>query len=460
VVFGTVLLGRMQGGEGADRVLGMFINTLPIRVRLHDVSVGDAVRHTHAALSTLLHHEHASLALAQRCSGVAAPLPLFSALLNYRHSRASDKAHGARTTASGVSVLHGDERTNYPLLLSVNDFGGDFELVVQADTRVDASRVAGYMDCTLDALALALAESPSLPVRALDMLPVAERERLLVKRNEIAAEAPETTVIALFEAQVEKTPDAVAVVHEDARLTYGELNVRANQLAHRLIDAGVKPDDRVAICVERGIEMFVGVLGILKAGAGYVPLDPAYPVERLAYMLDDCAPVAVLAQASVREVLGELSAPMIELDTRTFEAQPTHNPVVADLNPRHLAYVIYTSGSTGQPKGVMIEHRNVVRLFSATAHWFEFGAKDVWTLFHSFAFDFSVWEIWGALLYGAAGLLSSALRGRRDDPEPDAQRVPATDRRTGRKQSSASTAPGRLRRRSPRTGDPPAVVCT
>ncbi|KAK48742.1 hypothetical protein BG58_25910 [Caballeronia jiangsuensis] len=400
VVFGTVLLGRMQGGEGADRVLGMFINTLPIRVRLHDVSVGDAVRQTHAALSTLLHHEHASLALAQRCSGVAAPLPLFSALLNYRHSRASDKAHGARTTASGVSVLHGDERTNYPLLLSVNDFGGDFELVVQADTRVDASRVAGYMDCTLDALALALAQSPSLPVRALDMLPVAERERLLVKRNEIAAEAPETTVIALFEAQVEKTPDAVAVVHEDARLTYGGLNVRANRLAHRLIDAGVKPDDRVAICVERGIDMIVGVLGILKAGAGYVPLDPAYPVERLAYMLDDCAPVAVLAQASVREVLGELSAPMIELDTRTFEAQPTHNPVVADLNPRHLAYVIYTSGSTGQPKGVMIEHRNVVRLFSATDHWFEFGAKDVWTLFHSFAFDFSVWEIWGALLYG------------------------------------------------------------
>ncbi|KXU82829.1 hypothetical protein CR51_42505 [Caballeronia megalochromosomata] len=399
VVFGTVLLGRMQGGEGADRVLGMFINTLPIRVRLHEVSVGDAVRHTHAALSTLLHHEHASLALAQRCSGVAAPLPLFSALLNYRHGRASAKAEDAHT-ASGVSVLHGDERTNYPLLLSVNDFGDDFELVVQADTRVDASRVAGYMDCTLDALALALAQSPSLPVRALEMLPLAERERLLVKRNETATEAPETTVMALFEAQVEKSPGAVAVIHEADLLTYGELNARANQLAHHLIAAGVRPDDRVAICVERGIEMMIGVLGILKAGAGYVPLDPGYPVERLAYMLDDCAPVAVLVQPSVREVLGEPSAPIIELNAQAFAAQPTHNPVVADMNPRHLAYVIYTSGSTGQPKGVMIEHRNVVRLFSATDHWFEFGAKDVWTLFHSFAFDFSVWEIWGALLYG------------------------------------------------------------
>ncbi|KDR39381.1 hypothetical protein BG61_33235 [Caballeronia glathei] len=400
VVFGTVLLGRMQGGEGAGRVLGMFINTLPIRVHLHDVSVSDGVRHTHAALSTLLHHEHASLALAQRCSGVAAPLPLFSALLNYRHGGASDRADDARTVESGLAVLHGDERTNYPLLLSVNDFSDDFELVVQADTRVDASRVASYMDCTLDALALALAKSPTLPVRGLEMLPLAERERLLVKRNDVAIEVPETTVMAIFEAQVAKSPDAVAVTYEAVRVTYGELNARANQVAHHLIAAGVQPDDRVAICVERGIEMVVGVLGILKAGAGYVPLDPGYPVERLAFMLDDCAPVAVLAQASVREVLGELSAPMIELSAQAFEAQPTHNPVVADLNSQHLAYVIYTSGSTGQPKGVMIEHRNVVRLFSATAHWFEFGAKDVWTLFHSFAFDFSVWEIWGALLHG------------------------------------------------------------
>ncbi|SAK77435.1 non-ribosomal peptide synthetase [Caballeronia temeraria] len=400
VVFGTVLLGRMQGGAGADRVLGMFINTLPIRIRLHDVSVGDAVRETHTALSTLLHHEHASLALAQRCSGVAAPLPLFSALLNYRHGRASGRTDDARATASGVSVLHGDERTNYPLLLSVNDFGDDFELVVQADTRVDASRVAGYMDCTLDALAVALTQSPALPVRALEMLPLAERERLLVKRNEITTDTPQTTVMARFEAQVEQSPDAVAVVFEAERLTYAELNARANQLAHHLIDAGVKPDDRVAICVQRGIEMMVGVLGILKAGAGYVPLDPGYPVERLAYMLHDCAPVAVLAQASVRDVLGEPPAPIIELSAREFEAQPTHNPVVADLTPRHLAYVIYTSGSTGQPKGVMIEHRNIVRLFTATDPWFEFGPKDVWTLFHSFAFDFSVWEIWGALLYG------------------------------------------------------------
>ncbi|SAK79874.1 non-ribosomal peptide synthetase [Caballeronia pedi] len=395
VVFGTVLLGRMQGGEGADRVLGMFINTLPIRIDLHDVSVGDAVRHTHAALSTLLHHEHASLALAQRCSGVAAPSPLFSALLNYRHGRAANKA-----IESGVTVLRGDERTNYPLLLSVNDFSDDFELVVQADTRVDASRVAGYMNCTLDALAAALAQSPSLPVRALEMLPLAERERLLVKRNETAMDMPETTLTAMFEAQVSKSPEAVAVVYEAQRLTYGELNARANQLAHHLIAEGVQPDDRVAICAERGLEMMIGVLGILKAGAGYVPLDPAYPVERLTYMLDDCAPVAVLAQASVRDVLGEPSALVIELNGRDFDAQPTHNPVVAKLNAQRLAYVIYTSGSTGQPKGVMIEHRNVVRLFSATAHWFEFGANDVWTLFHSFAFDFSVWEIWGALLYG------------------------------------------------------------
>ncbi|MCE4573782.1 non-ribosomal peptide synthetase [Caballeronia sp. CLC5] len=400
VVFGTVLLGRMQGGMGADRVLGLFINTLPIRIDLRDVGVSDAVRDTHAALSTLLHHEHASLALAQRCSGVAAPLPLFSALLNYRHGRASDRTRDAHAGESGVVVLHGDERTSYPLVLSVNDTGDGFELVMQADTRIDASRVAAYMNRTLEALSEALAHEPARPVHRLDMMPPAEREQWLVKRNEITIEAPETTVMALFEAQASTSPDAVAVVFEDERVTYGELNARANRLAHRLIAEGVKPDDRVAICVERGIEMVIGVLGILKSGAGYVPLDPAYPAERLSYMLEDSAPVAVLAQAGTRDVLGELPAPVIELDGRAFEAQPSHNPVVAGLNPQRLAYVIYTSGSTGQPKGVMIEHRNVVRLFTATNHWFGFGAQDVWTLFHSFAFDFSVWEIWGALLYG------------------------------------------------------------
>ncbi|MCQ0034346.1 non-ribosomal peptide synthetase, partial [Burkholderia glumae] len=212
--------------------------------------------------------------------------------------------------------------------------------------------------------------------------------------------AEDATIHARFEAQVERAPEAIAVVHEGQRLSYGELNARANRLAHQLIARGVRPDDRVAICVERGLALVVGVLAVLKAGAGYVPMDPAYPAARLSYMLADSAPVAVLVQASSRAALGTHAFATLDLDEAAHWAGPADNPRLPELGARHLAYVIYTSGSTGQPKGVMVEHRNVPRLFAATAPWFGFGAQDVWTLFHSFAFDFSVWEMWGALLHG------------------------------------------------------------
>ncbi len=223
------------------------------------------------------------------------------------------------------------------------------------------------------------------------------------------------TIHGLFEAQAAEQPDAVAVVHEDQALTYGELNARANQVAHRLLALGVRPDDRVAICVERGLDMIVGLLGILKSGAGYVPLDPAYPPERLAFMLEDSTPSALLTQSALEVQLPALSAPALWLDqpaSAGIAEQPSHNPDVAALTSHHLAYVIYTSGSTGLPKGVMVEHRNVARLFSATQPWFEFGPQDVWALFHSFAFDFSVWEIWGALTHGGRLLVVPQLVSR------------------------------------------------
>ncbi|WP_284334478.1 amino acid adenylation domain-containing protein, partial [Dyella flagellata] len=181
---------------------------------------------------------------------------------------------------------------------------------------------------------------------------------------------------------------------------------RANRVAHRLIAEGVQPDDRVAICAERSVELVVGLLGILKAGGGYVPLDPGYPGERLQWIVADAAPKRLLSDAAGREVLGASGHAAYDvLDIATLAGdsrQPSRNPVLATLGlrPEHLAYVIYTSGSTGTPKGVLVEHRQVTRLFDATAPWFGFNAQDVWCLFHSFAFDFSVWELWGALRYG------------------------------------------------------------
>ncbi len=407
VVFGSVMLGRMGAGEGGERALGMFINTLPLRVDVGGQGVRAGVKATHARLTRLLHHEHASLALAQRCSGVAAPTPLFSAMLNYRHSATGDMAE-VIDVAPGIQVLGAEERTNYPLTVNVDDLGEDLALTVMVAASIGARRVAGYLHTALESLADALEQRPEMPLSGLNILPDNERQTLLHRLNH----TPHTYAdSALIHQQVEThaaaQPDAVALRFDNQRLTYRQLNERANQVAHRLLAQGVRPDDRVAICVERGPEMIIGLLGILKAGAGYVPIDPAYPLERIAYTLADSAPLAVLVQANTRHLVGELA----HIDLNGLRGESIVNPRLS-LSPASLAYVIYTSGSTGQPKGVMIEHRQVARLFTATEQWFGFNHKDVWALFHSFAFDFSVWEIWGALMHGGQLLIVPQLVSR------------------------------------------------
>ncbi|WP_346400002.1 amino acid adenylation domain-containing protein, partial [Pseudomonas syringae] len=401
VVFGTVMMGRMSGSAGTDRALGMFINTLPMRIDLGHQGAQDSVQATHAQLSALLEHEHASLALAQRCSGVPGDLPLFNSLLNYRHSDGDSLSPEASVAWAGIQLLSAEERTNYPLALSVDDLGEDFVLNAQTVVDIGAQRVCDYMQEALESLVDALEHAPSSALNTLPILPPDELQKLLVDFNATALDYPlEQTIHELFEAQVERTPQAVAVVHGDIRLNYRELNNRANQLAHHLRDIGVKPDSRVAICVERSEAMVVGLLAILKAGGGYVPLDPVYPEDRIAYMLQDSAPAAVLAQNMTLGLLADVSVPLINLDDAALQAQSVQNPHVPGLTPAHLAYVIYTSGSTGLPKGVQVEHRNVVNLVQwgsllcpATQH----GA-----LLHktSISFDASVWEIFWPLCSG------------------------------------------------------------
>src|SRR5262245_59834795 len=205
----------------------------------------------------------------------------------------------------------------------------------------------------------------------------------------------------LFAEQVVRTPDAIAVRFNDQEISYAELDDRSNRLARYLVNCGVGREMLVGICVERSIEMIVGVLGILKAGGAYVPLDPSYPRERLQFMLADAQVSVLLTQVPLLERLPAHRAEVICLDRDWPEIQLSSGEAVASEAPvNDLAYVIYTSGSTGQPKGVLITHANVTRLFAGTVDWFHFGPGDVWTLFHSFAFDFSVWELWGALLHG------------------------------------------------------------
>ncbi|NEQ95203.1 MAG: amino acid adenylation domain-containing protein [Cyanothece sp. SIO2G6] len=204
-----------------------------------------------------------------------------------------------------------------------------------------------------------------------------------------------------FEAQVEQYPEAIAVTFEHHHLTYAELNQRANQLARHLQALGVGPEVLVGICVERSLDMIVGLLGILKAGGAYVPLDPTYPPSRLQFMVEDAHISLLLTQAALLEELPHLDAPIVCLDEiwPTLTQLPSEN-LDTEVTADNLAYIIYTSGSTGIPKGVMIPHQNVVRLFDTTASLYNFNHQDCWTFFHSYAFDFSVWELWGALLYG------------------------------------------------------------
>ncbi|NWE30415.1 amino acid adenylation domain-containing protein, partial [Pseudomonas gingeri] len=393
VVFGTVLLGRMQGGAGADRALGMFINTLPLRVDIDETGVRVGVKAIHARLTALLGHEHASLALAQRCSGVAAPVPLFSAMLNYRHSASAPVETQVREQLQGIETLASEERTNYPLALNVDDLGEGFRLTAMTAAQIGAQRICELMQHALQSLAAALEQAPERALNCLPVLTPQEREHLLFDLNATQVDYNlEQTLHGMFEAQVERTPDAVAVVADQHQLTYRELDRRANQLAHHLREQGVEPDARVAICVERGLDMVIGLLGILKAGGAYVPLDPAYPAERIAYMLQDSAPAALLVQGATRGLLGDVAVPVIDLDPSTWQEQPSVGPQVPGLTARHLAYVIYTSGSTGQPKGVMNEHGAVVNRLLWMQDEYGLTAQDAVLQKTPFSFDVSVWE--------------------------------------------------------------------
>jgi len=413
VVFGTVLLGRMQGGAGADRALGLFINTLPLRVDVSAIGVRDGVRMTHARLTALLGHEHASLALAQRCAGVAAPLPLFSAMLNYRHS---DSEAQQQMRWPGIDLLASDERTNFPLTLSVDDLGEGFTLTARTMAQVGARRVCDFTLTALESLVEALEQTPEKALNRLPILSDLEREHLLVELNATAVDYPlEQPIQALFEAQVLRTPNAVALVAGEQQLTFGELNERANQLAHHLRQQGVGPDARVAICVERGLELVIGLWAILKAGGAYVPLDPGYPPERIAFMLQDCGPVVLLVHGATRALLPDIEVPVIDFDQNTWQTHPISNPQVPGLGAAHMAYMIYTSGSTGTPKGVMVEHRGLNNLVFWSAQLCPNSQHGALLQKAPFSFDGSVWEFFWPLTTGMRLVLA----------RPDGHREPA-----------------------------------
>ncbi|XP_031639927.1 uncharacterized protein LOC116351906, partial [Contarinia nasturtii] len=353
VVFGTVLLGRLQSGEGNDSAMGMLINTLPLRINIDKMTVEAAARNTHTRLSSLMEHEHATLALAQRCSGVPATLPLFSSLLNYRHKQQTNQINA---TIPGISILSSEGRTNYPLNLSVDDDDNSLNLTIKVVSPLSAGRICAYMQQALGALADALMQTPQQSVRTLTVIPPAERKMLLYDWNKTTIDYPPVRCLhELFEAQVERDGQAIAVECEGETLSYSELNARANQLAHYLIAQGVNPEDRIALCVKRSTKMIIALLGILKSGGAYVPLDPAHSSRRFQIILQETEPICVLTDSTGQSALGDHQFPVVDLDNTSLFAFPIENPdpLKLGLTPTHLAYVIYTSGTTGTPKGIL-----------------------------------------------------------------------------------------------------------
>lgn len=287
----------------------------------------------------------------------------------------------------------------------------ELEYDAAAFTAEDAERLGEEYATLLDS---ALEDSEA-PLGELDVVGPREREQLLVVMGSPRRAHVSEPVHEAFLKQVRRRPDAVAVVGEDEQLTYAELDRRANRLARFLIKRGVRAERIVGVCMERSVGLVVALLGILKAGGAYLPLDPAYPRERLAFMLEDAGVSILLTQTHLRDQLPQSATRVVYLDDEGQFAEESSEAPDGAMSPENLAYVIYTSGSTGRPKGVLVQHANVLRLLHATQAWFSFDERDVWTLFHSCAFDFSVWEIWGALCYGGRLVIVPYLVSRSPD---------------------------------------------
>ncbi len=294
------------------------------------------------------------------------------------------------------------DTAKFDLNLTMMDEGGELSGYLEYNTDLFHSETIARLLANFQTLLEGIAANPRRRLSALPLLTETEQRTLLTEWNSPDITFPARDCIHhTFEKQAAAIPEAVAVICGDQSTTYRELNERANQLAHYLKESDVRPDMLVCICIDHSIEMLVGLLGVLKAGGTYVPLDPGYPKERLAYMLDDTGAPVLLTKTEQLEKLPTYAGKVVCLDRDWTEiASHSQEDLHVPSAPDSPAYVIYTSGSTGNPKGAVVTHRNVERLFEATDQWFHFGRQDVWTLFHSFAFDFSVWEIWGALLHG------------------------------------------------------------
>ncbi|MBD2120465.1 amino acid adenylation domain-containing protein [Trichocoleus sp. FACHB-262] len=403
VVVGTDVANRNR--TETERLIGLFVNQLVLRTdlsgnptfrqllaRVRQVTV-DAYAHQDLPFNTLVETLNPD-----RTSGRS---PLFQVKFVLQNAPMPPLTLPGLTVTSLEEIDTHTATLDLFFALSETEQGltGAIEYNTDLFKSATVQRLLGHFQHLLEQVVA----NPDRHLSEFCLLTTAEWQQI-IKWNQTEQEfavEPGSNLVELFEAQVARTPDAIAVTYEDQSLTYSELNQRANQLAHYLRSLGVGPEVLVGLCVERSLEMIISILAILKAGGAYVPLDPSYPAERLAFMLNDAQVPVLVTMSSHEQQLSPQGTKVVCLDRDApVISQQSLDNLVSGVTADHLAYVIYTSGSTGKPKGVLVNHRNVVRLFTATQSCYHFNEQDVWTLFHSYAFDFSVWEIWGALLYG------------------------------------------------------------
>ena len=386
-----------------EGLIGFFVNTLVLRTDVSgDPSFSELL--TRVRLMAMEAYTHQSLPF-EMLVEVLQPerdlshTPLFQVMFALQNPLMS----GVELNGLTAKYLPIESTTaKFDLTLAIENTANGLVGLWEYNTDLFDSSTMERMTGHFVTLLKAIVANPQERISQLPLLTAVEQQQLLVEWNNTQANYSQDKCIhQLFEEQVQRTPDAVAVTLGNQQLTYQQLNTQANQLAHYLKSLDIGADVLVGICVERSLAMIVGILGILKAGGAYVPLDPEYPQERLSFMLEDAQLSVLLTQQQLLESLPQHQARVICIDTDWKKiAQECKTNLENTATHDNLAYVIYTSGSTGKPKGVLVNHSNVVRLFAATDAWYKFNQDDVWTMFHSYAFDFSVWEIWGALLYG------------------------------------------------------------
>ena len=402
VVFGVTVAGRPAELPEVERTVGLFINTLPLRLAVPPrQTVADWLHAVQARQTELIEHQYSPLSEVQRCSELPAGTPLFDSIVAFENYPAEMAAAADITRTIRITEVRPVERTNYPLTLQVALGAAlSLRLIYDADRfAADAiARMVGHFTRLLGGLIA----DPARPLSALSPLDAAERRQLIAPPADRTAWRRDRCLHELIAEQAARTPDAPALLFQDQILSYGELERRANRLAHHLRAHGVGPDVVVGLCAERSPEMVVALLAILKAGGAYLPLDPGLPPDRLAYMLADASAPVLIIQDALAGLLpeGEIVRVRLDADAPAIARQPA-TPPDSTVAPDNLAYVIYTSGSTGRPKGVMNAHRGIVNRIAWMQDAYRLTPADRVLQKTPFGFDVSVWEFFWPLAFGA-----------------------------------------------------------